>query len=129
MSKIVTWENGVQVVRDALPGDLPEPPTPEELLNQWRASASLSRADFCIALKRAGVLSANEAKAASKGEWPQSFADALASLPTLNIDPDEAEILWGSVTVIERMHPLFLALKDKANVTDEQADAMFGWVG
>ncbi|MFP1646126.1 hypothetical protein [Pontitalea aquivivens] len=123
MSKIVTWENGVQVVRDALPGDLPEPPTPEELLAEWRATASLSRAEFCIALKRAGVLPANEAKQAAKGDWPPTFANALDGFP----DADEAEIIWAAITTVDRMHPMLLALQTFASLPDEFVDGLFEW--
>lgn len=98
-------------------------PTPEELLIQWRATASLSRAEFCIALKRAGILSASEAKQAAKGDWPETFADALAGFP----DADEAEITWAAITTVDRMHPMLLALQAFASLSDEFVDGLFGW--
>lgn len=122
-SKVLVWEGGKKVVRDAMPGELPEQPTPEELLTQWRAMASLSRAEFCIALKRAGVLSAQEAKQAAKGDWPATFASALAGFP----DADEAEIIWAAITTVDRMHPMLLALQAFANLSDEFVDGLFGW--
>ena len=103
----------------------PAPKTDPELREEWRPTATLSRAEFCIALKRAGVLSAQEAKAAAKGDWPASFAAALAGVA----DADEAEILWAGVSTVERMHPLLAALQAAAGLTDEQLDALFGWEG
>ena len=103
----------------------PAVPTEVELRAAWRLGASLSRAEFCIALKRAGVLSAQEAKAAAKGDWPASFAAALAGVA----DADEAEILWAGVSTVERMHPLLAVLQAAAGLTDEQIDALFGWEG
>lgn len=95
-----------------------------ELRAEWRQTAQLSRADFCVALKRAGIISAQEAKQAAKGEWPQTFSGALASFP----DADEAEIVWASVAGIDRLHPMLLALQTFAGLTDAQVDALFGWV-
>lgn len=92
-------------------------------LIEWRQSASLSRAEFCIALKRAGVLSAQEAKQAAKGDWPATFADALAGFP----DADEAEIIWAAITTVDRMHPMLLALQAFASLPDEFVDGLFGW--
>lgn len=103
----------------------PAQPTDAELRAAWRPGASLSRAEFCIALKRAGVLSAQEAKVAAKGDWPASFAAALAGVT----DADEAEILWAGVGTVERTHPLLIVLQAASGLTDEQIDALFGWQG
>jgi hypothetical protein len=106
-------------------------PTPEPLpdpLIAWRQSATLSRAQFCVAVKRLGLLSSAEAKAAAKGEWPQTFADALSNLPSA-IDPDEAEIVWAAVSVVDRNDPVLAAVAVDKGVSDAQLDAMFGWVG
>ncbi len=51
--RIVTFENGVRVIRDALPHELPEPVSAEELLIEWRNTASCSRAQGKIALGEA----------------------------------------------------------------------------
>lgn len=95
----------------------------EARINEWRQTARLSRADFCVALKRAGILPAQEAVLAAKGEWPATFDAALSSFP----DVDEAKIIWAAVAVIERLHPMLLALQSFAGLTDAQVDALFGW--
>jgi len=91
----------------------------------WRKTAFLYRRDFCIALKRAGVLSAAQAIQAAKGDWPQAFTSALAQLP--QDAQEEAEIEWAAVQEIRRNHPMIALLGSAANMTDEQIDALFGW--
>ena len=103
----------------------PTPPTEVEVLTAWRARAKLSRRDFCIALKRTGVLSAGQAVQAAKGDWPQAFAGALDQLP--KDAQEEAEIEWAAVQEIRRNHPMIALLGSAANMTDEQVDALFGW--
>ena len=126
MNKVLIWENGNKVVRDATPDEvLLEQGFIAEARSTWRNTARLSRAEFCIALKRAGVLSVQEAMAAAKGDWPASFAAALAGVA----DADEAEILWAGVSTVERMHPLLVVLQAAAGLTDEQLDTLFGWQG
>lgn len=93
-------------------------------LTDWRSKASMSRANFCIALKRMGILPALEAVSASKGEWPTTFAAALVGLP---VDADEAQIVWASASVISRNDPVLEAVAPAAGLTPEQVDLMFGW--
>lgn len=97
--------------------------TAEEIA-AWRSNATLSRAAFCIALKRMGVLPALEAVSASKGEWPTTFAAALVGLP---VDSEEAQIVWASASVIHRNDPVLQAVAPAAGLTPEQVDVMFGW--
>ena len=91
----------------------------------WRNTAFLYRRDFCIALKRTGVLSAAQAIQAAKGDWPQAFTSALAQLP--QDAQEEAEIEWAAVQEIRRNHPMIALLGSAANMTDEQIDALFGY--
>lgn len=93
-------------------------------LPEWRNTATLSRTDFCIALKRTGVLPAREAVLAARGEWPSTFSDALASYP----DPDEAEIIWAGTEVVRRSSSLLESLRVAAGLTLDDLDTMFGWV-
>lgn len=93
-------------------------------LADWRSKASMSRANFCIALKRMGILPALEAVSASKGEWPTTFSAALVGLP---VDADEAQIVWASASVISRNDPVLEAVAPAAGLTPEQVDVMFGW--
>lgn len=91
----------------------------------WRLRATLSRAKFCLAIYRAGILPLEEAIAAGRGDWPDSFTPLLDRLPD-DIDPSEARILWAGITEIDRMHPLFEAAREHFGMTPEQADAVFG---
>ena len=95
-----------------------------EEITAWRSTATLSRATFCIALKRMGVLPAQEAVGASKGEWPATFAEALVGLP---VDSEEAQIVWASAPVIYRNDPVLQTVAPAAGLTPEQVDVMFGW--
>lgn len=102
--------------------------TTEELdadLIAWRTTTKLYRRDFCIALKRAGILLASEAIAAAKGDWPATFANALSVL-TQDMQ-DEAQIEWAAVQEIRRNHPMIDLLGASAGLTDVQIDALFGW--
>ena len=104
------------------------PPDAEAHRAAWRAGASLSRSQFCIALKRVRILSQAEAVEAAKGGWPASFDPFLTDLPPeAGIDPEEAVILWGAVTIIERMHPLFELVRQFHGMPPHEADALFGY--
>jgi len=94
-------------------------------LNRWRDKALLYRRDFCIALKRAGILPTQEALAAAKGDWPATFAGALSGLT--QDEQDEAQIEWAAVIEIRRNHPMIELLRVAAGMTPEQVDALFGW--
>ena len=93
-------------------------------LADWRGQATLHRRDFCIALKRAGVLPVAEAIAAAKGDWPTAFETALNALT--QDEQDEAQIEWASVVEIRRNHPMIAMLGAAAGMTDVQVDALFG---
>lgn len=95
-------------------------------LSARRIRANLSRQDFCLALKRAGILPPAEAIAAAKGDWPATFNAALPGLALRDVDADEAQIIWASATRIMRNHPLIGALSAAAGLTDIQVDALFG---
>ena len=95
-------------------------------LADWRGRASLYRRDFCIALKRAGILPVAEAIAAAKGDWPTTFETALSSLT--QDEQDEAQIEWASVIEIRRSHPIIAMLGVAAGLTDVQVDTLFGRV-
>tara|TARA_R110001606_G_scaffold173924_3_gene320410 strand:- start:1909 stop:2466 length:558 start_codon:yes stop_codon:yes gene_type:complete len=95
-------------------------------LADWRGRALLYRRDFCIALKRAGILPVAEAIAAAKGDWPTTFETALSSLT--QDEQDEAQIEWASVIEIRRNHPMIAMLGVAAGMADAQVDALFGRV-
>lgn len=99
------------------------PSEAEVALAAWRATATLSRAQFCVAVKRAGILTGDEAIEAAKGEWPAAF-DAV--LEGTDIDPDEAKIVWASVSTIFRNDTILEAVSEAVGLSAEDVDAMFG---
>lgn len=103
----------------------PYDPASDPIIAEKRASASTTRTAFCLALKRAGILSPADAITAAKGDWPDSFTAALDALPG-GIDRDEAQIVWAAVSEIVRTDPVLLALQSYLSLTDEQVDGLFG---
>lgn len=101
------------------------PPTDEEKREVFRARASLSRAEFCTALRAAGILNRSEAIAAAKGDWPASFEPMLDSMT--EAEADAALILWAGLTIIERTHPLLEAVRQFKGLSQEDVDALFGY--
>jgi hypothetical protein len=99
MGNIITYENGVKVIREALPDELP---TPEELLAAERAAMICTPAQMRLALHRMGLLA-----------QVQAIADS---------DP-EASIVWEYATSIVRTSPLIEALG--ADFTPEEIDDIF----
>lgn len=95
-------------------------------LESLREAASLTRQEFCLALKRAGVLSGPDAIDAAKGNWPAAFDAALPLLTASGVDADEAQIIWASANLIERTHPMLSVLSQVAGLSDAQVDALFG---
>ena len=94
--------------------DFSDAPTPDKPTNnpdedakaQARASASLTPAEFQLALLAIGELDNVEAAI------PQS--------------PREVQILWNKAQKFERMHPALVELGNQMGYTDEQMDALFG---
>lgn len=68
-------------------------------LEQRRATASLPRLDFCLALMRLQIMPVDECKAAARGEWPATFAGFVASMSPS--DAAEVEIRWATAQNIE----------------------------
>lgn len=93
-------------------------------LAQAREGAVLSKSAFLIACKAAGLLSAEDAKLASKGDLPTAYAAAIAEWPQEMVD--DLEIMWPSITEIERMHPLILAVAEAMSIPAAMLDALFG---
>jgi len=91
--------------------DAPVPPKPdwnpdERDLAQKRAAASLSRAQFKLALLEGGYLDAVEAAYPS---WPRNV-----------------QIMWDDSSTFERMHPALIQLAEAMGYSSEQMDAIFG---
>jgi hypothetical protein len=99
---------------------------PAKALADWRATASMSRLQFCWALAAAGILPKPEALASAKGEWPATFSAALSGMTA---DQEfGAQLEWATATTIRRNHQMIAMLTKPANLTPEQVDALFGWV-
>ena len=91
----------------------------------WRKTASLTRAEFVDATADMGLLTNDEAVAAAKGDWPSSFDIALPDNPTY---ARKSKVLWATVTEIKRNADLIQAIiASPIPVTDEQVDALFGY--
>lgn len=99
----------------------PPAPTAAQVLADRRANAELTRAQFCLALYRAQILTAADAISAAKGGWPSAFSGALSG-----VAGEEAEIVWGAVSTVSRTHPLLATMQAFATLTDAQVDALFG---
>jgi len=93
----------------------------------WRASApSVTRTAFVLAAKRAGILTAEDAIIAAKGDWPDSFTPILDALPD-NIDPLEAQIIWAATDRVYRLDPVLIAIGEHLSLTPESLDSLIGW--
>jgi hypothetical protein len=67
-------------------------------LDERRARASLSRGEFCLKLLALGILSAGEAVAAARGQWPASFDVALEGMP--EAESGAAQIEWANSDLV-----------------------------
>lgn len=107
-------------------GDAPSFPEPPVPIAEWRDEAKLSKAEFLIRVKDAGILTKADAKAAAKGEWPTSMQDALNSMTAKQAE--DAEITWASVVTVHRKSPIISFVQAVAGLTDEQVDDLFAEV-
>ncbi len=77
-------------------------------LEKRRNSAKLSRWEFCLTLKKSGLLPRNEAVQAGKGEWPATFAAFVSSLK--EDEADIAQMRWADAREVHYADPLLQAL-------------------
>ena len=88
-----------------------------------RNQASLSRIEFLLAAKNAGLITEADAEAAAESKIPPSMLPLFdAMTPEQQF---EAKIRWKAATIIERMNPFILQWAGILGVTDEQLDALF----
>jgi hypothetical protein len=112
------------VVENLPPEPAPPPPvSAEKALDTWRVNAELSKGAFLIRVKDAGILTASEAKAAAKGDWPASMQGALKSMAAK--DAEDAQITWAAAATVLRSSPLIGFVQAVAGLTDLQVDALF----
>lgn len=99
------------------------PPSEAETLAAWRQTASTTRRAFCIACRQAGILTAPDAIAAAKGEWPASMSAILGTMT--DEDAADAQVTWAAVQQVDRTDPLILAMQAFLGLTDAQVDGLF----
>lgn len=96
----------------------------DKTVEERRAEATLTRAEFLKACVAAGIISAAVAKEAASGAWPEAFNTFLADLP------DDAAIdamaTWADGKNVRRNNPLLDQIRVAAGATPEQLDTMFG---
>ena len=108
-----------------VPEPVPAPATEADRRAAWRETRTLSRAQFCIAVKHAGFLTAAQAEAAARGDIPAPLEALFATMPAA--EAEDGRILWAGLTQVERRHPLVLLVAQHMTLADEQVDALFGW--
>lgn len=93
-------------------------------LAELRENTSLDKSELLIRLMMAGILSPEEASAASRGLIPESFEDFITGL-----DPQTravAEVKWGADNEIERLNPLIVMAAFSKDIPDSVVDDIFG---
>lgn len=106
-----------------------DPRTDDDFAREFearRAAASIPKTAFIQSCMAAGILTPAEAATAARGGIPPSFEAAIANMGAEA--RDMVLIIWPSVTRIERMDPLILAVAAGAGISDETLDAIFGIV-
>ena len=91
----------------------------------WRAGREVSKLQLVLTLAHGGLISPTSAIAAAGGGIPAEFEPVVAAMP-----PEaqtEARIRWAGAATIPRLSPLILAVQAATGMTDEAADALFGW--
>ena len=89
-----------------------------------RDAASLPKSEFCMGLVSLGILTADDAVSAARGNWPDAMAGFLDHLT-----PEEAaqaQIEWATRVTIHRTNVFVLILASWAGIPDSRVDALFG---
>lgn len=110
------WQGGAWV----------DPRTAEEIdddMQMLRMVASLTKAQFIEACMSVNILTPDEAIIAAR-MIPPSFEPIIAALPPL--EQTIARIQWPTVTIIDRLNPLILAIAAGAGISEATLDALFG---
>lgn len=89
-----------------------------------RKFLSVSRSNFCIALRNLGVIDQQWAVHASQGNLPTSLYDALIA-GGMEISTDDAAIIWSGMTSVQRTHQFVEAIRKAKNLTPIQMDDLF----
>lgn len=89
-----------------------------------RAATYLTKAEFLQACMATNLLGPHEAAVAAKGDIPEPFLPAVASMTPEQ--QDMLPVIWPAVTRINRMDPLILAVAAGTGISEETLDALFG---
>lgn len=100
-----------------------EPYTPEEILDQKRAAATLDRFTFCNRCFEKGILSRSDALALGHGQIPPSTRVILDSMDPA--DSFDAELRWGAMSTVGRLDPLILATAAASGIPEIMLDHLF----
>ena len=88
-----------------------------------RSAASMTKGEFLQACMSVGLLSPKEAAVAARGDIPESFAAAVASLTPEQ--KDRVPVEWPASTRVTRTNPLILAVADARGIAAETLDEIF----
>lgn len=97
---------------------------PTSVLAEKRASASMTRGDFLIAVAALGIITEAVAEEAADGSWPTAFNAFLSGLT----GPERiaAKATWADGGNVRRTNPILLLIAADRQVSDAQLDALFG---
>ena len=98
------WSLAEHTDPDTAPDVETEPPT----LDQIRATATMTKREFCRKLLALGILPPDEALSAARGDWPATFAAYTAGMDALA--SADAQIEWAGATSVDYAHPMLHGL-------------------
>lgn len=101
---------------------------PVETVEDKRAEARITKEEFLFGCIAAGILTKDDALAASKNQWPPTLEVHIPTVLSMTGLPSEEYlvIIWNLRTTIGRTNPILLSLQAAMGVTDETLDAIFG---
>lgn len=91
----------------------------------WRSTREVSKLNLVLAMVQSNLISPTSAIAAAGGDIPTEFEAVVGAM-----SPEaqtEARIRWAGAASIPRLSPLILAVQAATGMSDETADALFGW--
>lgn len=102
--------------------------TPEIMLAAWRAERLLTRLEFAVAMRTAGILTQAEALEFVTYSIPAPLAAMIAGLDAEH--QDDATLLMAGAQEFPRDHAMWgLFAASEGGMTAAQIDAVFGWTG
>lgn len=106
----------------------PPPVTTEQRLEAWRAQCVLTRLEFAVALRMAGILTQAEALEFVTYQLPAPITAMIAGL-SVEYQGDATMLMVGAQE-FPRMHPMWdLFAASPGGLSAAQIDGVFGWTG